>query len=60
MKKPPGTDFVIDKLKKEPFYKQALQWADYHRQKGEGKRKTTKKKTYKPTKFKPVIWEKII
>ena len=61
LKKPPGTDFVIDTLKKEPFYKQALQWADYHRQKGEGKRrKTTKKKTYKPTKFKPVIWEKII
>ena len=50
LKKPPGTDFVIDKLKKEPFYKQALQWADYHRQKGECKRrKTTKKKTYKPT-----------
>ena len=61
LKKPPGTDFVIDKLKKEPFYKQALQWADYHRQKGEGKkRKATKKKTYKPTKFKPVIWEKIL
>ena len=38
LKKPPGKDFVIDKLKKEPFYKQALQWADYHRQKGEGKK----------------------
>ena len=61
LKKPPGTDFVTAKLKNEGFFKQAIEWARQHRQRGDGKRrKTTKKKTYKPTKFKPVIWEKII
>ena len=59
LKKPPGTDFVTAKLKNEGFYKQAIDWARQHRQRGDGKRrKTTKKKTYKPTKFTPVIWKK--
>jgi hypothetical protein len=34
--KPPGTQTLIDRMKNEPYYKKALDWADYHRQRGEG------------------------
>jgi hypothetical protein len=34
--KPPGTQILIDRMKNEPYYKKALDWAEEHRQKGEG------------------------
>jgi hypothetical protein len=63
--KPPGTQILIDRMKTEPYYKKAIQWADYHRQRGEGKRKTlqlykTKGLIRKNTKsLKPLIWAKL-
>jgi hypothetical protein len=52
---PVGTDFFLSKMKKEPIFKKALNWADQHRQAGEGKRK--KRKT--PPNFKPMIWARL-
>ena len=56
--KPPRTDFVINKIKNEGFYKRAVKWAQEHRQEGQGK--IRKRKNTYIRKFKPVIWERII
>ena len=65
--KPPGTQTLIDRMKNESYYKKAINWAEQHRQKGEGRRFKIPVQLYKtkglvrknPKTFKPLIWAKL-
>ena len=64
--KPIGTDTLINRIKDEAFFKKAMNWSGWHKQRGEGfrlyKRGLVRKnnlKHVKITKFKPTIWTKI-
>lgn len=61
--KPVGTDLFVNRMKDENYYKTALEWAEYHRQRGEGKKlqlyKTTKGLIRKKQTFKPLMWTKL-
>jgi hypothetical protein len=64
--KPPGTDLLLNRMKGEKYYQKALNWAESHRQKGEGKKiqmyKSTKglvRKKQKKRSFKPIMWTKL-
>ena len=51
--KPAGTDYLMGKMQNEKYFKEALDWAEQHRQEGTG-RKMTQKGNDK--KFKPTLW----
>lgn len=68
--KPIGSDFLLERIKNKTYFKQALDWSEYHRQRGEGKlpklqlyktiglvRNKSKKTIKQP--FKPQIWARI-
>jgi len=64
--KPPGTDVLTERFRKDKCYKDALNWADQYRQLGEGKPprryiKHTKGlvRVKKKKIFKPMIWERL-
>lgn len=63
--KPTGTDVLIDRMKNEKYYTSALDYAEYHRQRGEGLKlyKKTKglirKKPNKINLFKPTLWVRL-
>jgi hypothetical protein len=63
--KPPGTELLLNRMKGEKYFEKAKEWAEEHRQKGEGKKlyKTTRglirKKQHKVKPFKPLIWAKL-
>ena len=37
--KPLGTDILVERMQDKSYYKKAIEWADWHRQRGEGFRK---------------------
>ena len=56
LKKPIGTDFLVNTLKNEQFYKRAIDWAKQHKQMGDGVRKKKSIKAVTTQKFKPSLW----
>ena len=56
LKKPIGTDFLIDTIKNEQFYKRAIDWAKQHKQMGDGMRRKKPIKAVTTQKFKPSLW----
>jgi hypothetical protein len=70
-KKPAGADLLLNRMKDEKYFKEAIKLTDEHRQRGEGFAKHNKSKKqlqlYKtkglirkmPNKFQPLIWAKL-
>ena len=56
LKKPAGTDFLVNTLKNEAFYKRAINWAKEHKQMGDGVRRKKSIKAVTAKKFKPSLW----
>jgi hypothetical protein len=73
-KKPAGAEVLVGRMQDEKYFKDALKWADEHRQRGEGSRSRLRNKKIKkskqlyktkglirkePNRFKPLIWAKL-
>lgn len=52
--RPGGTDVLMDRIKDEEWWKRGKNWANIHKQRGEGKKKRRIKKE-----FKPLIWARL-
>ena len=52
--RPGGTDALLERIKDEQWWKTGKNWANIHKQRGEGKKKRRVKKE-----FKPLIWARL-
>lgn len=58
MNKPGGTDILLERIKDMPWFKQGKEWAEWHQQRGEGKRR--RRRTNRIiTAFRPTLWARL-
>ena len=57
--RPKGTDQLLGLVKNDKWYKKAIEWADYYRQRGEGRRKNNRVKPQHQKLSKPTLWARL-